>query len=118
LIVDADPIAIGVMSEVVGLQGFTPMIARTAEEGYEALAEHGQTTALIIVGRALPDMNAETFRQLQMDAPAVASIPTLMLPDGALDDEAAVRLQLWQLCGHQLQEDRVSTSAVSAAVRR
>lgn len=81
------------ITEVVTLQGFTPIIACTGEEGYGVLAEHAHTTALIIVGSALPDMDGTSFRQLQLDAPAVASIPTIILSGRRLDDEAAVRRQ-------------------------
>lgn len=88
LVVDDDADILEVMSIILDSSGFS---ATTAKSGREALAKlhDGPRPQLVILDMMMPEMNGWEFRAAQLEDPALADIPVVVLTaDGHASDKA------------------------------
>jgi len=117
LIVDDDPSIRGFLAEVVAREGATPVLAVSGVEGYAALNGLRRRISLVLLDLTMPEMDGFAFRDLQLEDPELAVIPTIVLtgyrlspdelsfmkPAHVLQKPAAladIRLAIRQFTGH------------------
>jgi CheY-like chemotaxis protein len=79
LIIDDDPFIRGFLAQVVAREGATPVLAVSGVEGYAALSGLRRRIALVLLDLTMPEMDGFAFRDLQLEDPALADIPTVVL---------------------------------------
>ena len=84
LIVDDDPSIRGLLAEVVRREGRTPVLAASGLEGYASLAAFGSRISMLLLDLSMPEMDGFAFRDLQLEDPDLAEIPTVVLTGHAL----------------------------------
>ena len=84
LIVDDDASIRGLLAEVVRREGGMPVLAASGLEGYASLTALGSKIALVLLDLTMPEMDGFAFRDLQLDDPELAEIPTVVLTGHAL----------------------------------
>ena len=78
-IVDDDPSIRGLLAEVVRREGRTPVLAASGLEGYASLTALGPRIAMVLLDLSMPEMDGFAFRDLQLEDPDLADIPTVVL---------------------------------------
>jgi DNA-binding response OmpR family regulator len=86
LIVDDDPAVSKFHARIAELEGCAVLIADSAAEGYAVLSQFHDRIALLLLDVAMDGIDGFGFRQLQLDAPRVATIPTVMVSGRELSD--------------------------------
>jgi CheY-like chemotaxis protein len=61
-----------------------PVLAASGLEGYASLTALGSKIALVLLDLTMPEMDGFAFRDLQLDDPELAEIPTVVLTGHAL----------------------------------
>jgi CheY-like chemotaxis protein len=84
LIVDDDASIRGLLAEVVRREGRTPVLAASGVEGYASLAALGPRISMVLLDLTMPEMDGFAFRDLQLEDPDLAEIPTVVLTGHAL----------------------------------
>lgn len=84
LIVDDDASIRGLLAEVVKREGGLPVLAASGVEGYASLTALGSKIALVMLDLTMPEMDGFAFRDLQLEDPELAEIPTVVLTGHAL----------------------------------
>jgi CheY-like chemotaxis protein len=84
LIVDDDASIRGLLAEVVRREGCTPVLAASGLEGYASLTALGPRIAMVLLDLSMPEMDGFAFRDLQLEDPDLAEIPTVILTGEAL----------------------------------
>jgi CheY-like chemotaxis protein len=84
LIVDDDASVRGLLAEVIKREGCTPVLAASGLEGYASLAALGSKISMVLLDLSMPEMDGFAFRDLQLDDPELAEIPTVVLTGEAL----------------------------------
>ena len=84
LIVDDDASIRGLLAEVVKREGGTPVLAASGLEGYASLTALSSTISMVLLDLTMPEMDGFAFRDLQLDDPELAEIPTVVLTGHAL----------------------------------
>lgn len=87
LIVDDDASIRGLLAEVVTREGGTPVLAASGLEGYASLTALGSKISMVLLDLTMPEMDGFAFRDLQLDDPELAEIPTVVLTGHALTAE-------------------------------
>jgi CheY-like chemotaxis protein len=87
LIVDDDASIRGLLAEVVRREGHTPVLAASGLEGYASLTALGSRISMVLLDLSMPEMDGFAFRDLQLDDPDSAEIPTVVLTGHALTTE-------------------------------
>jgi CheY-like chemotaxis protein len=87
LIVDDDASIRDLLAEVVRREGRTPVLAASGLEGYASLTALGPHIAMVLLDLAMPEMDGFAFRDLQLEDPDLAEIPTIVLTGHALTAE-------------------------------
>jgi CheY-like chemotaxis protein len=93
LIVDDEPAIGDLFADIVRAEGYTPIVARSGREAYRKLTQLGASVGLILLDLFMPDMDGFAFRELQLDAPHVANIPTVMITGEPLGEQELSRLR-------------------------
>ncbi len=84
LIVDDDASIRSILAEVVKREGCTPVLAASGLEGYASLTALGSRISMVLLDLSMPEMDGFAFRDLQLDDPDLAEIPTIVLTGHAL----------------------------------
>jgi len=84
LIVDDDASIRGLLAEVVRREGHTPVLAASGLEGYASLTALGSRISMVLLDLSMPEMDGFAFRDLQLEDPDLAEIPTVVLTGYAL----------------------------------
>lgn len=84
LIVDDDASIRSLLAEVVKREGCTPVLAASGLEGYASLTALGSRISVVLLDLSMPEMDGFAFRDLQLDDPDLAEIPTVVLTGHAL----------------------------------
>jgi CheY-like chemotaxis protein len=84
LIVDDDDSIRGILAEVVKREGCTPVLAASGLEGYASLTALGSGISMVLLDLSMPEMDGFAFRDLQLEDPDLAEIPTVVLTGHAL----------------------------------
>jgi CheY-like chemotaxis protein len=84
LIVDDDASIRSLLAEVVRREGGTPVLAASGVEGYASLTALGSRISLVMLDLTMPEMDGFAFRDLQLEDPDLAEIPTVVLTGHAL----------------------------------
>jgi CheY-like chemotaxis protein len=79
LIVDDDPSIRILLAEVVRREGGTPVVAVSGVEGMAALNGLRGRISLVLLDLSMPEMDGFAFRDLQLEDPELARIPTVVL---------------------------------------
>jgi CheY-like chemotaxis protein len=87
LIVDDDASIRGLLAEVVRREGRTPVLAASGLEGYASLTALGPKISMVLLDLSMPEMDGFAFRDLQLEDPDLAEIPTVVLTGHALTPE-------------------------------
>jgi CheY-like chemotaxis protein len=87
LIVDDDASIRGLLAEVVRREGRTPVLAASGLEGYASLTALGSRISMVLLDLSMPEMDGFAFRDLQLEDPDLAEIPTVVLTGHALTTE-------------------------------
>jgi CheY-like chemotaxis protein len=87
LIVDDDASIRGLLAEVVRREGRTPVLAASGLEGYASLTALGPKISMVLLDLSMPEMDGFAFRDLQLEDPDLAEIPTVVLTGEALTPE-------------------------------
>jgi CheY-like chemotaxis protein len=87
LIVDDDASIRGLLAEVVRREGCTPVLAASGLEGYASLTALGPKISMVMLDLSMPEMDGFAFRDLQLEDPDLAEIPTVVLTGQALTAE-------------------------------
>ena len=87
LIVDDDASIRGLLAEVVRREGRTPVLAASGLEGYASLTALGPKISMVLLDLSMPEMDGFAFRDLQLEDPDLAEIPTIVLTGNALTPE-------------------------------
>jgi CheY-like chemotaxis protein len=87
LIVDDDASIRGLLAEVVRREGLTPVLAASGLEGYASLTALGPRISMVLLDLSMPEMDGFAFRDLQLEDPELAEIPTIVLTGHALTAE-------------------------------
>jgi CheY-like chemotaxis protein len=87
LIVDDDASIRGLLAEVVRREGRTPVLAASGLEGYASLTALGPKISMVLLDLSMPEMDGFAFRDLQLEDPDLAEIPTIVLTGHALTPE-------------------------------
>jgi CheY-like chemotaxis protein len=87
LIVDDDASIRGLLAEVVRREGRTPVLAASGLEGYASLTALGPKISMVLLDLSMPEMDGFAFRDLQLEDPDLAEIPTVVLTGQALTPE-------------------------------
>ena len=74
--------------EVLAEAGYTGVAASNGEEAFAALSNGAGPPCLILLDLMMPQMDGQAFRQRQLDDPALASIPVVVI--SAYRDVAAI----------------------------
>ena len=82
LIVEDDAEIRDFASELLELQGFHVTRAADGQQALEQLRAGDGTTCLILLDLMMPTMSGEEFRKAQLDDPAIASIPVVLMSGG------------------------------------
>jgi CheY-like chemotaxis protein len=82
--VDDEDSVRALLGAVVRSEGGTPRLAASGVEAYAALAAAPGGFALIILDVSMPEMDGFRFRALQLEDPALARVPVVMLTGHAL----------------------------------
>jgi CheY-like chemotaxis protein len=93
LVVDDDAAVRTLLGRVVASEGCKPLLATCGTDGYGYLAELGRSVTLLLLDVTMPGMDAFAFRELQLDAPRVATIPTVVITGRCLTLDEVTRLQ-------------------------
>lgn len=78
LVVDDDDELRDTVTELLRLEGFDVSSARNGHEALEFLRSN-PAPHVIVLDLMMPVMNGQQFRQAQLDAPALAAIPVVIL---------------------------------------
>ena len=84
LIVERDAARQQLLTRSVEEAGGAPVVATSDAEAYGELATHADEIALILLGVSSNGLDVFSVRQLQLDAPRIAGIPTVALSDRVL----------------------------------
>ena len=84
LIVDDDASIRGLLAEVVRREGRIPVLAASGLEGYASLTALGPRISMVLLDLSMPEMDGFAFRDLQLEDPDLAEIPTVVLTGNAL----------------------------------
>jgi CheY-like chemotaxis protein len=87
LIVDDDASIRGLLAEVVRREGRIPVLAASGLEGYASLTALGPKISMVLLDLSMPEMDGFAFRDLQLEDPDLAEIPTIVLTGHALTAE-------------------------------
>ena len=87
LIVDDDASIRGLLAEVVKREGRTPVLAASGLEGYASLTALGPRISMVLLDLSMPEMDGFAFRDLQLEDPDLAEIPTVVLTGHSLTAE-------------------------------
>ena len=87
LIVDDDASIRDLLAEVVRREGRTPVLATSGLEGYASLTALGPKISMVLLDLSMPEMDGFAFRDLQLEDPDLAEIPTVVLTGQALTAE-------------------------------
>ena len=87
LIVDDDASIRGLLAEVVRREGRTPVLAASGLEGYASLTALGPRISMVLLDLSMPEMDGFAFRDLQLEDPDLAHIPTVVLTGQPLTAE-------------------------------
>lgn len=79
LIIDDDSSIRSFLAEVVTREGAAPVLAVSGVEGYAALSNLRRRIALVLLDLTMPEMDGFAFRDLQLEDPDLAEIPTVVL---------------------------------------
>jgi CheY-like chemotaxis protein len=112
LIVDDDASIRGLLAEVVKREGRTPVLAASGLEGYASLTALGSRISLVLLDLSMPEMDGFAFRDLQLDDPDLAEIPTVVLTGHALTAD-----ELSFMCPAAVLLKPASLSEIRAVVR-
>jgi CheY-like chemotaxis protein len=78
LVVEDEAETSEVLRALLGLEGYTTTCAANGQEALDHL-RHGEAPDLILLDLAMPVMDGRQFRQQQLQEPALAGIPVLIL---------------------------------------
>ncbi len=87
LIVDDDASIRDLLAEVVKREGRTPVLAASGLEGYASLTALGSKVSMVLLDLTMPEMDGFAFRDLQLEDPELAEIPTVVLTGHALTSD-------------------------------
>ena len=93
LIVDDDAAMRRFLARVVELEGYTPVEAESGAEAYGRLAELGDDVALVLLDVMMKDIDGFEFRELQLETPDGARVPTIVISGQVLDAAKLARLR-------------------------
>src|SRR4051812_37615153 len=79
LIVDDDRAVRELLREIVKREGATPVVTSSGVDGYAALVAASDEIGLILLDLSMPEMDGFRFRGMQLEDPALASIPLVVL---------------------------------------
>jgi len=90
MVVDDDALIREMVIQVLASEGFTAIGARNGEEALQRLRQEHLQPALILLDLMMPVMDGRQFRAAQLQDPALASIPVVVI---SAADDGDVRAQ-------------------------
>jgi CheY-like chemotaxis protein len=85
MVIEDDALLRDMVMQFLACEGFTPVGARNGEEALHQLREDHIHPAVILLDLMMPVMNGWQFRARQLQDPALAGIPVIVM--SALDDD-------------------------------
>lgn len=113
LVLDDDAAIREVLSEVLEEEGYQVKSAANGREGLQILRANDGSAGLILLDLMMPIMNGWDFRALQLQDPALATIPVVVL-----SADRDIRLKAASISAHDYLAKPVDLNVLVEAVRR